>query len=208
MVKILNPRSNELFRELACERKVVEYLLELRKSHCDSYDHSKRVGLLSIDLGYENNFNGMNLRYIGYGGLLHDIGKLRVPKEILTKLGSLDEEELDIISGHPRLGFLESQDLGYEEVRQIIVAHHEHKVNPYPRTNNFRRKQDRTREDRRHFDENITLAAQIVAVSDIYDALTSKREYKEEFGKQDVERILREQFKGDQRFVDQVLTRN
>jgi HD-GYP domain-containing protein (c-di-GMP phosphodiesterase class II) len=208
MVKILNPQSNELFNELVCEGRVVEYLQELRKLHCDSYDHSRRVGLLSIDLGYENRVNGMNLRHIGYGGLLHDIGKLRVPKEILTKGSGLDEEEWDIISGHPRLGFLESQDLGYEEVRQIIVAHHEYKVKPYPRTGDSRRKQDRTQEDRRHFDENITLAAQIVAVSDIYDALTSKREYKEELGKQDVERILREQFTGDQRFVDQVLARN
>lgn len=207
MVKTLNPQSNELFNELACEKKVVEYLLELRKFHCDSYDHSRRVGLLSIDLGYENCIRGMNLRYLGYGGLLHDIGKLRVPKEVLTKNESLDVAELDIIHSHPRLGFLETQDLGYEEVRQIIVAHHEYKVNPYPRSTQ-RRKQDRTREDRRRDDKDITIAAQIVAVSDIYDALASKRDYKKELNLSEIERILRDQFKGDQRFVGQVLARN
>ncbi len=208
MVQITNPQSNELFRKITREERVQRYLQELERYHSETYEHSLRVGLLSIDLGYDNTIDGENLRNLGYGGLLHDIGKLRIPQEILTKEARLGGEELNIMRGHPKLGYLELKDPEYETVRRIVAAHHEFKLLPYPRKGKDRRKIDHGQEDRRRVDETAVALAQIVAISDIYDALASKRAYKGPLELSEIEGILREQFIGDSKYIDQVLRKH
>ena len=162
---------------------------------------------MSIDLGIENGFSHDDTRLLGLAGLLHDIGKIHIPKEILYKKSSLNPEELKIMRAHPRLGFIELDDFEYDKVRLIVVSHHEYKPNPYPRSGEDRRKSRHSAEDRRMSDGEIGIMAQIVAVSDIYDALASRRSYKEPLSTGQIEEILIKQFKGDHRYIEQVLRR-
>ncbi len=200
-------QSKLLWEEITREERVRKYLLALRRHSHETHTHSLRVGLLSVDLGYENAIAGIELRHLGYGGLLHDVGKLCVSTEILAKPEKLNDEELSYIKGHPRLGFLELQDFGYETVRQIVVAHHEFKKGPYPRTGNDRRREEREPRDRRGFNKIVSTAAQIIAIADIYDALANRRSYKNLLGSTEIERNLREQFTGDARYLEQILAR-
>ncbi len=207
MVRILYNESIDFFNTILEEERIKPYLKKLKESHDETYSHSLRVSLLSVDLGKENELNRTNLMYLAYSGLLHDIGKMRISQRILTKDSKLDTEETKLMKGHPRLGFLELKDPEFQTVRQIVVAHHEYKTDPYPRSHNDRRSQVRV-EDRRKDNDNIDKLTQILAVSDIYDALSSKRAYKKPLGFEEINRIIRKQFIGDVKYIDQILARH
>jgi len=203
MAQILYAGTRKLYFKLVNEQNTREKLSYLEVHHGETYAHSLRVGLLSIDLGYENFEWEDDLKNLGRAGLLHDIGKLKVPINILSKEGELTEEEVGILSNHPSLGFLELNEIDYSLVRKIVVAHHEYKPNPYPRKNDENNKEV----DRRGNDPFVSACSQIVAVSDMFDALVSRRVYKPEFELPKIEEILKEQFKGNKKYVKQILKR-
>ena len=103
---------------------------------------------------------------IGYASLLHDLGKLVVPDAIITKRGPLDEEEWAVIRQHPLVGeCLLGSGAFYETARAVARWHHERwGGGGYP---------DGLK------GEEIPLAARIVSVANVLDALTSRRPYKE-----------------------------
>ena len=198
MARILYAGTRKLYFKLVNEQNTREKLSNLEVHHSETYAHSLRVGLLSIDLGYENFTYEDDLKNLGRAGLLHDIGKLKVPINILSKEGELTEEELGILSNHPRLGFLELKEIDYGLVRKIVVAHHEYKPNSYPRKND----ENKNERGKREYDPFVSVCSQIVAVSDMFDALASRRVYKPRFELPKIEEILKKQFKGDQKYVD------
>ena len=180
--------------------------------HPDSYAHSVRVSLLSIDLGIENHLQESDLLLLGYGGLLHDAGKCDIPLGILSKPAALDQQEQEVMRGHSRLGFVALADsrqlpVPYELVRKIVVAHHEYKQEPYPRHGRDRRRSARAAPERRVHDHHAATLAEMVAAADIYDALASPRAYKPGFSHDRVESMMRAQFSGNPRYVDQLLRR-
>jgi len=206
MVKHIRSESRSLLKNLLEEERVQRYITSLRRHHYETQRHSVRVGLFAVDLGYENSFGLGELKLLGYAGLLHDVGKLDIPEEILNKPTALNQSERAIIDVHPRLGFLALEDFGDDLVRQVVVAHHEYKKNPYPRGKKDRRKTMRLGDvDRRTSNRLISILAQIVAVSDIYDALTHRRTYKSALPRDKVEETLREHFIGDKNYIEQVL---
>jgi HD-GYP domain-containing protein (c-di-GMP phosphodiesterase class II) len=111
------------------------------------------------------------------------------------------------LNEHARLGFLALESFKPEIVKHIVVAHHEYQNKPYPRNGIDRRKTERSGPDRRSNRSQVEALAQIVAVADMFDALTSQRSYKEALKKSDTETILRNQFTGDALYIDQVLRR-
>ena len=133
--------------------------------HVATRGHSARVSALSVALGERLGMSPEQLRVTAQGALLHDIGKIGVPDEILTKAGPLTPEERARIEEHPVIG--------WEIVRQApslasaldAVRHHHERVDGagYP---------DGLRGD------GIPLLARVVAVADVYDALTSARDYR------------------------------
>jgi len=205
MYKLRNKESRRLFEEVINEEKIKKHLDALRNHHDETYRHSLRVGLLSIDLGYENKLPEKDIRLLAYASLLHDIGKLRISRKILSKPTSLNAEEAEIMKGHCRLGFLESKDIKSGAVRQIVASHHEFKPCPYPREKIDRRKFSRCKNERRR--EIILNLAQIAAVSDMYDALSRKRAYKPALKKEKVRRILKKYFTGSEKYLNQILER-
>ncbi|ATO52062.1 hypothetical protein ABD72_16385 [Brevibacillus laterosporus] len=149
--------QRDLFRSL--------YLLEGSENY--TYRHSINVGILSAII---SNLMGMpqeQVQMMGVAGLLHDIGKMLVPAEIVMKPDRLTEEEFEIMKLHTVHGYdLFKKSEEFPEVfAQIALLHHERMDGSgYP--------------EKRRGDE-IPLSCQIVAVADMFDAICSDRIYKE-----------------------------
>ena len=133
----------------------------------DSYTHghSERVAQYSLQVASALGFDASQLTCLRVGAYLHDLGKVRVPHEILNKPGKLTDEEFTTMKMHPVFGIemLASVDFPWD-IKPIIRSHHEKlDGSGYP---------DRLRGD------EIELTAQIVCIADVFDALTTTRSYR------------------------------
>jgi HD-GYP domain-containing protein (c-di-GMP phosphodiesterase class II) len=106
MMQLRHPYSKIVFSKLLKENNLQKHLALLRCHHPDTYRHSCRVGLLCIDISLDLNLTAAELMLLGYAGLLHDLGKSRIPHQVLAKKSSLDRHEKEMMREHPRLGFL------------------------------------------------------------------------------------------------------
>lgn len=121
--------------------------------------------MYALNLAKELHLKPEELRAIVQGGLVHDIGKIRVPEEVLNKPGKLLIDERALIERHPVLGYDMCKNLGFmKEELSIIRFHHE--------------KWDGSGYPDRLKGNEIPFYARIVAVADVYDALTSERSYR------------------------------
>lgn len=131
-----------------------------------TYFHSVNVAVLSIGLGTAMGLDKADLCNLGFGALLHDIGKVFVPKNILHKQGPLTDNEFSEMKKHSFLGFeyLASEYVGSVGSQAGILDHHEKfSGGGYP--NNVK-------------GEKISLYGRIISIADVYDALTSDRPYR------------------------------
>lgn len=139
--------------------------------------HSERVGLFARRIGDELDFDETFCARLYLGGLLHDIGKIAIPGEVLRKPGQLTAEEFEHIRQHPDRGWEILNQL--ERLKNVLpgIVHHHERLdgNGYP---------DGLR------GEDIPLAARILAVADTYDALTSDRPYRSGLPQEKAEEIL------------------
>lgn len=128
--------------------------------------HNFRVTMYALRLAEEMQATPEQLRALAQGAIVHDVGKINVPDAILNKPGKLTEEERSIIEQHPVKGYELCRNLGFmKEELQIIRSHHERwDGSGYP---------DRLK------GEQIPLLARIIAVADVYDALSSNRSYRQ-----------------------------
>lgn len=182
-----------IFKEAVQREEVQKPLSLLRLHHVDTYKHSCRVALLSVDIGIEKKVGG--IKSLACGALLHDIGKVHVPKEILEKQGPLDDEERWKMQYHPLTGFYIMKDFPDPFARHIVISHHEFKKDPYPR------------KIVREYPDERNILGQIVAVADIFDALASRRSYKPPLSKEETKAALREQFLGGEDLIARVMER-
>lgn len=204
-MRLLHPESRGFYEALVMEECIQRHLRPLHLHHPETHDHSLRVGLRAIDLGYANGLEGRVLRTLGYAALMHDRGKTGVPRYILAREGEVTEEEMEIMRGHVRLGFMLLSDFPNPKVRVGMVGHHEHTNHPYPRNGKERRQTIRNKSDRRNPDEEARRIGEIIAIADMFDALHSKRCYREPLSPDEIAKILAKQFKGDPQYIDQVL---
>jgi HD-GYP domain-containing protein (c-di-GMP phosphodiesterase class II) len=127
--------------------------------------HLHRITSFSDALARQMGLAGEALEALSYGAVVHDLGKLRIPDSILIKAGELSDDEWRVMKKHPEYGaeFLGKSSF-YDIARQVALHHHERwDGSGYPRGLRG---------------EEIPLAARIVSVADVYDALTSDRPYK------------------------------
>lgn len=130
-----------------------------------TYLHSVAVCALMIALGKQLNYQG-SLHALGMAGLLHDVGKMSIPDEILNKPGRLTDEEFKVVLEHPRQGWeLLKRSDDIDEIALDVCLHHHERVDGkgYP---------DRLS------GESLSLEARMGAICDVYDAITSDRCYK------------------------------
>lgn len=161
--------EGERKRRIMLEKSSMEFMKALSNS-IDARDpytkgHSLRVAGIARKIGMEMGLGERDLDLIYQAGLLHDIGKIAVPDNILKKPGKLSEEEYKVIKHHPSEG--ETILINVEMLKNLIPvvkSHHErYNGKGYP---------DKLRE------ENIPLMARIIAVADAFDAMTSDRTYR------------------------------
>jgi HD-GYP domain-containing protein (c-di-GMP phosphodiesterase class II) len=129
-------------------------------------EHSRRVAALAMKVGTGMGLPAPSLRRLAVAGLLHDIGKLQVPEQILNKPARLTDEEFAVIRLHPGQGAdLLAHLGGFEQEHPIVLSHHE--------------RWDGAGYPNGIAGDQIPLEARILAVCDVYDALISKRAYRE-----------------------------
>jgi len=156
--------------------------LTLRLARKDEYteEHTRRVALRAVQVGEELGLTGGRLRALATGALVHDIGKLSVPDSILKKPGPLTDDEFGIVKRHPEWGDRMLVDLGFgDEIRHLVRDHHERlDGSGYP-----------------HGSESslISFDARILGVCDVYDALISRRVYRDAWPHERALALLREQ---------------
>jgi putative nucleotidyltransferase with HDIG domain len=141
-------------------------LFKLRTFDEYTYTHSVNVAILALIFGRYMGLSTTDLRRLGIAGLFHDIGKERVPKNILKKPGRLTQEEFVIVKRHPGDGcaiLQEQRDFSEEILRPILEHHEKFNGTGYPNAITG---------------EAIAQASSIISLADIYDALTSDRAYK------------------------------
>ena len=142
--------------------------LTVRLADKDTYteEHTRRVALRAVQVGEELGLPPGRLRTLAVGGLLHDIGKLSVPDEILKKPGSLEPGEYAVIQRHPEHGKSLLRELGgfADGVLRLVHDHHE--------------RLDGTGYPRGLREAELDLDTRILAVCDVYDALISTRVYR------------------------------
>jgi len=149
----------------------------------DTGKHIVRVnryaGALAANMGYNIAF----VKDMSISAQMHDVGKIRIPTEILLKKGLLTPKEMQLIRQHPAYG---SEIIGdsprLKVAREIAISHHEN--------------WDGTGYPKRLKGERIPIAGRIVKVADVYDALRSKRSYKRGMTHEDALRVFRD---GDER---------
>jgi len=142
--------------------------LTVRLAEKDTYteEHTRRVALRAVQVGEELGLPPGRLRTLAVGGLLHDIGKLSVPDQVLKKPGPLDKDEYAIIQRHPEHGRRLLGELGgfANGVLRLVHDHHERlDGSGYPQGLNA---------------NELDLDTRILAVCDVYDALISTRVYR------------------------------
>ena len=148
--------------------EAVSHMLRLTHHDYHTYTHSVNVGIYGLAIAMELlKSNGEHdLNEITAGFFLHDLGKCRVPSEIINKPGPLSSDEWTIMRGHPMYGYrlLNREGALSKEVSIIVRQHHE--------------RMDGTGYPEKLIGDRIHLYARICAVADAFDALTTHRSYK------------------------------
>lgn len=143
-----------------------------------THGHSRRVSRISVGLGKEIGFDDKELDNLSYAGILHDIGKIGIPDNILLKPGPLTNDEYEVIKTHPEKGYHILKPIKkLSEVCEVVYAHHEwYNGNGYPRS---------------LIKDDIPFAASIISVADAYDSITSDRVYRRRRSHRDAVEILK-----------------
>ena len=141
-------------------------LLRIKTADEYTYMHSLAVSALCISFARELDFDADQIRQIGVGGLLHDIGKMKVPGEILNKPGPLTEKEFETMKSHVKEGDrILNESTNLDAACICVTAHHHERL-------------DGTGYPEGLKGDQISRFGQVAAIVDIYDALSSERCYK------------------------------
>ena len=163
-------------------RHLLSEMLTINKYDHYTYTHSVNVSVLSLGMAIELGIKDIaELRVLGMGGMLHDIGKSKIPASILNKPGRLTDEEFAVIKQHVVLGkrLLADNVEIPQSVLGPLMQHHERltgKGYPFGLS-----------------DGQISVIGRIVAIADTYDALTTARPYKDAMKPFEALKILRDQ---------------
>ena len=159
-----------------------------------TYTHSVNVAILSLCLGKRIGLSRISLSHLAICGLVHDLGKLGIPKEVLNKPGKLTDEEFKEIQTHPIksvnqiIKLRAPADLKSKILLPPFEHHLKYDLSGYPQVRNIK---------------SVSLFGRIITIADVYDALTSPRIYRPEANSPD--RALEIMLKGSGKDFDPIL---
>jgi len=165
-IHLVKSMVDQIIDELLSDLNVLVNLNDIRAFDDYTFAHSVNVAVLAIMTGITLGYHDLQLKELGVGAILHDIGKTRIDKSILSKPGDLSKEEFLEVKRHTNYGFEILRQ--YHDVSllsaHVAFQHHERwDGNGYPRG---------------LAGDNIIDYARIVAVCDVYDALLADRPYR------------------------------
>ena len=173
--KIVKPILDSIIQN---ENIISSYLTIIEYDYY-THTHSLNVSIYALSLGFELNLDKTTLVLLGQAALLHDLGKSRINRHIVNKETNLTSYELEEMKKHPFLGYQIAKKIGLtnEDILDGIHHHHE-KLDGlgYP---------DQLKND------EITLFPRIIGVCDIFDALTTKRTYKNAMSSYDALHLMK-----------------
>lgn len=148
------------------QKDTMVQLVDIKNIDSYTYSHSVNVGVLSLILGISYGLNRNDLYDLTLGALLHDVGKMFVPEDLIKKPGKLTTEEFEVMKEHSLRGYTYMRDeLNINAKSRIIALQHHEKVDGSGYPYNLE-------------GDEINLFAKITTIADVYDALTSDRAYK------------------------------
>jgi HD-GYP domain-containing protein (c-di-GMP phosphodiesterase class II) len=195
-VKKVKRAVQAIVDQVLAEETSLVGLTTLRDYDDYTFTHSVNVCIFSVALGKKLGLSKLQLYDLGMAALFHDVGKSRVPLEVLNKEGSLTEEEWRIMQAHPWLGVLTLFGLrGYGEIpyRSMIGTYEHHMkidLTGYPRSLRPRR---------------MSIFSKVIAVADGFDAATSRRSYQTNPLQPD--QVLKEMWENQRRGYEPILVK-
>ncbi|KGP91656.1 histidine kinase [Pontibacillus chungwhensis BH030062] len=162
----MNEVVRKILSDIQSHHKAVSLLSDVFAYDDYIFTHSLNVTIYTLALGTELGLPSRKLEELGFGAILHDVGKVQVPKEVLLKPGRLNEEEFNLIKEHSEAGFnmLRSAPSVPLVAAHCAFQHHERlDGSGYPRG---------------LCDQDIHYYAKILAIADVFDAVTSNRVYR------------------------------
>lgn len=161
------PLIDEIRDSVERNNKALTSLVRLKNKDEYTYMHSVAVCTLMINFACKLDLDDDTIRAMGVAGLLHDLGKMAVPQMILDKVERLTDDELITIRSHPVRGHaLIGDNPDIPDIARDVCLHHHEKIDgsgyPFGLQGN-----------------EISLAARMAAICDVYDAVTSNRPYKD-----------------------------
>lgn len=171
--------TDDLMKAISDNDAIAVDISALKISDEYTFKHSVDVATMAMIVGKKHGLNKQEVYELGISGLLHDVGKSKIPNEILNKAGKLTDDEFMMMKQHSLFGYqiLKEKDDLSNSIKLGVLQHHE-KMNAkgYPMGVPS---------------EKINLFARIISVADIYDALVTERPYKKPFSPRDaVEMIM------------------
>ncbi len=158
---------DEMVESLARNKDALLTLTSIKNKDEYTFNHSINVAVLMASFCRFMNLDETQMHHLTIGALFHDLGKVLVPGELITKPGRYTDEEYTMMKQHPRLGkelLSEMTDIN-EDILNVVYQHHERMDgNGYPE---------------KITGHNISLGGRMASIVDVYDALTSIRSYKE-----------------------------
>lgn len=148
------------------EKNIMIQLVDIKSLDNYTYSHSVNVAILSLIIGISYGLNKNDLYDLTLGALLHDIGKMFIPEDLLKKPDFLTTDEFKIVQEHSLRGFnYMKEELNINAKSRIIALQHHEKVDGTGYPYNLK-------------DKEINLFSKIVSIADVYDGLTSDRIYR------------------------------
>lgn len=162
----VNTISNSLYNEISEKYNIIRCLSKIRSFDEYTYNHSVNVALYSMLLAKWLDMPEGQIKEVLKAGLFHDIGKSQVPSELINKRGELTNEEFNIVKRHPvysREILMSVPNISDGILKGVLLHHERHDGTGYPAG---------------IIGDKIHMYAKIIAVADVYDAITSERSYK------------------------------
>ncbi len=163
----IEPVTEKIVNSVFRNKDALISLTRIKDRDLYTFMHSVSVSGLMASFALDRGMNRERIKQLALGGLLHDIGKMKVPLEILNKPGKLTDDEFEIMQGHAQLGidYLSNTPGLSQDVMDVVSMHHERfDGTGYP--NGLK-------------GDEISEVGQMSSIIDVYDALTSVRCYKD-----------------------------
>ncbi|MDO9207085.1 MAG: HD domain-containing protein [Sulfuricurvum sp.] len=191
-VKRAQPVVNSFIDIILQDLNAVESLLKITAHDFYTHTHSINVSIYTLSLGSFLGIAGKDLETLGMAAILHDLGKSKVDYDIINKNGKLTDEEFDHMKKHPSLGYDIAVKLGISDQRILTgIRHHHERMEGGGYPDNLKKDQ-------------ISEFARIIGVCDVFDALSTKRSYKDPMSSFESLRLMKQQMSGhlDMNMVD------